>query len=97
MILTNYDGLESGFILTEYEAPPIGSYEEEVENVKICFWRHNNNQCRERHQYLGGTTQAYEKHLHYIISFISAVLKLLETTQTTDDGRQTTDNARGIA
>ena len=41
MILTNYDGLESGFILTEYEAPPIGSFKEEVENVKICFWRHN--------------------------------------------------------
>ena len=36
MILTNYHGLESGFILTEYEAPPIGSFKEEVENVKIC-------------------------------------------------------------
>ena len=41
MILTNHDGLESGFILTEYEAPPIGSFKEEVENVKICFSRHN--------------------------------------------------------
>ena len=44
----------------------------------------------EHHQNLGGTTQAYEKQLHHIISFISAVLKLLETTQTTDDGRRTT-------
>ena len=43
MILTNHDGQESGFIdiLTEYEAPPIGSFKEEVENVKICFSRHN--------------------------------------------------------
>ena len=41
MILTNYDGLESGIILTEYEAPPIGSFREEVKNVKKCFWRHN--------------------------------------------------------
>ena len=39
---------------------------------------------------VGGTTQAYEKHLHDIISFISAVLKLLKTTKPTD-------NAMGIA
>ena len=41
MILTNYDGLESDIILTHYEAPTIGSFREEVENVKTCFWGHN--------------------------------------------------------
>ena len=37
MIFKNYDGQESGIILKEYERPPIGSFREEVENVK----RHN--------------------------------------------------------
>ena len=67
-----YHSLESGFIMTYHKAPPIGSFKEEVENLKICFGRHNN--VGSTHQYLGGTTQAYEKHLHYIISFISTVL-----------------------
>ena len=33
MILTNCDGLESGNILTQYEAPPIGRYREEDESM----------------------------------------------------------------
>ena len=34
LILTNYDGL--GNILTLFEAPPIGSFREEIKNMKKC-------------------------------------------------------------
>ena len=41
MIVTNFSDLESGNILTKYEAPNFRSFREEVENVKICFRRRN--------------------------------------------------------
>ena len=37
-ILTNYDGLELGSLLTQYEAPPDGSFRTEIENMKICLF-----------------------------------------------------------
>ena len=37
MILTNYDGLESGIILKQYEVPPIGSFREEIKKVKYAY------------------------------------------------------------
>ena len=43
-----------------------------MHNFTINVWSH--------HQYLGGTTQPYEKHLHYIAAFIPGVL-----TDDTDD------------
>ena len=45
------------------------------------------DQCWVRHQYLGVTTQAYEKHLNYNEAFISAVVYSLEKTKTKDDGQ----------
>ena len=37
----NYSGLGLGNLLAKYEAPSAGGFREEVENVKICFLRHN--------------------------------------------------------
>ena len=39
--LADYDSLDLGNLLAQYEAPPAGYLREEVEKVKICFSSHN--------------------------------------------------------
>ena len=49
--------------------PPIGSFKEEFENVKLCFILggiivFNNIKGQHQHRGRGGTTQAYKKQIH---------------------------------
>ena len=41
IILTNYNGLGLGNLLSKYKAPSTGGFREEVENVRIWFLCHN--------------------------------------------------------
>ena len=67
VVLTNYDGLDLENLPAYYEATPADCFREEVQNMKIWFSSHNFvTYVGGRHQYLGGTIQEHDEHLHKI-------------------------------
>ena len=80
--------------------PPAGCFREEVENVKIWFSSHNFMTD------VGGATNTYEAQSRNMInictkygfdSFIISGSYGGHRRHMADDGRRTTDNARGMA